>query len=282
MDLLHHLQVMSRWKRVIIAGTLIGILLAALATFKPGAGGVTYRQAESWKATSTLFVTQPGFPWGRTTLPGSDPNQPETARSKDQSFADPARFSVLAVIYTYLAKSEQVDRLGRRLPEGSEVSAREIATASGDTLPLLALETTASTAAAAKALNAERTEALLRYLRDQQDQNKVPEGQRVQVSVLNGPEVAKVSSHGAMLAIAMVFLAFLASIGAAYLFENLRLARLDRERERATASHDDGFWHEGGGDGLDEPWSDDEHAASVGSPEPARRGSWPSAGRSAS
>lgn len=241
MDLLNHLQVMARWKRVIIAGILVGVLIALAFTFRVSFDGgvkVGYRQAEEWKATSTLFVTQPGFPWGRTTLPSIDPNQTTAQQRSDQSFADPSRLSVLAVIYAFLAPSQPVDQIGGAAPPGTTVTAREISTPNGNPLPLLVIETTAPTSIQAKALNRERTLAMLRYLRDQQNQNEVPRGQRVQLKLLKGPEAAKVSSHGAMLAIAMVFLAALASLGAAYLFENLRLARAARAATKLPAAAD--------------------------------------------
>lgn len=251
MDMLHHLRVIGRWRKVVIGGTLVGILAAFMATFNVSfQSGATYRHAESWESTSTLFVTQPGFPWGRTTLPGVTGPDATTRDQNGTNFADPSRLSILAVVYAYLAQGNQVGRLSGKLPPGATVTASQISN-NNSALPLFTLTATSDTEKGSQALNSQRAQGLQRYIALQQDANSVPENQRVQLSVLNGPTAVKVSSHGIMLAIAMVFLAALASLGVAYMLENLRLARsaegkLDKKPGRDAAGpmpvldHDDG------------------------------------------
>lgn len=65
MDLSLHLRVLWRFKIVLAVGLFVAVFLALLAGTKAS--------ARTWKSEATLFVTQPGFPWGRTVtkyLPG--------------------------------------------------------------------------------------------------------------------------------------------------------------------------------------------------------------------
>jgi hypothetical protein len=243
-DLTQHLRVISRWKKVLILSVVLGVVLAVLFTLKLGSSGPTWRHDAKWESSSRLFVTQTGFAWGRTTLPdrteqgldlpkaekeklaqeANDPNNPK--------FAEPGRLSMLAIIYAFLTQSNTVGTINSKpLPTGSEVSAVPLSDQNEGALPLFDMKTTATTEAAANALNTERTKALMAYLAQQQDANDVPAGERVKLSILNKPYATMVSGHGQMLGVAMLFLALAAGIAACYLLESLRLSR-----ERAAAA----------------------------------------------
>jgi hypothetical protein len=246
-DINQHLRVIRRWHKVIIASLLLGAIAATLFLVKfSTADGFSaeWRRPEKWQSTSRLFVTQRGFPWGRTTLPG-DAGGPNAAAKQDPkvaaeaakqatdatSYADPNRLSLLAIIYSFISQSNTIGQNGHPLPPGGEVSAQELANNNTGALPLFQLNTIAQTKAAADGLNRDRIEALTSYLANQQNVNEVPTGQRVQVTVLNRPEATRVSSHGAMLGAAMVFLALSAGLAASYMLESLRLSRQRRDEE---------------------------------------------------
>jgi hypothetical protein len=238
-DITQHLRVIRRWRKVIICSGALGVVLALVFVVKiswHGGPTIDYRRAQKWQSTSTLFVTQRGFPWGRTTLPSQDttaagqPIPPSAVQqaAKDAngtSFADPSRLSLLAVIYSFIAQSNAIKQINTKLPPGGEVTAQELSTSSNDTLPLFTLTATARTKEAATALNDERTQALQRYLSDQQASNDVPAGQRVEVNLLNRPKAELVASHGAALALALIFLSLAAGVASSYLLESLRLSR---------------------------------------------------------
>src|ERR687895_17826 len=105
MDLRLHMDVLRRWRAVLAAGAVLAVVLGVLVTFKVSPSGLEWRSQATYESTSRTFVTQAGFPWGRTTLPGSDPTQPVVPDSDGprRSFAPPARFTELATIYSYLA-----------------------------------------------------------------------------------------------------------------------------------------------------------------------------------
>src|SRR4051812_14874616 len=103
MNLARHAAVLWRFRAITAAGIGIGILLAILASYRvsfDGGPGLTPRGEETWSATSTLLVTQPGFPEGRVTLPEKqldsgtsstgEPAVDPNAKPSDQiQFADP-------------------------------------------------------------------------------------------------------------------------------------------------------------------------------------------------
>ena len=93
-DITQHLRVIRRWHRVLVASAVLGTVLAGLFLFKVSPSGVEFRRPEKWESTSTLLVTQAGFPWGRTTLPGTDgtdappataATDPNAAKQKDDA-----------------------------------------------------------------------------------------------------------------------------------------------------------------------------------------------------
>jgi hypothetical protein len=236
-DLSQHLRVISRWRKVILASVFLGLILAALLTFKPPTSGkFEWRRPEKWASTSRILVTQSGFPWGRTTLPGStaaadgaDLSDPLTTKKADPNapdYADPGRLSLLAIIYSFISQSNTIGEIGAaKLPPGGTVSAIPLENQRAGALPLIELTTTGYTQAAANALNVERAHALARYLERQQDVNDVAPGQRVKLAVLNRPEATMTSSHGMVLGVAMLFLVVAAGVAASYMLESLRLSR---------------------------------------------------------
>src|SRR3954454_8452504 len=101
-DITQHLAVLGRWRKVILASLFLGVILAALFTIKvpPKDGKIDWRRPEKWQSTSRILVTQSGFPWGRTTLPGggggSDLTDPITGKKTQvdpdaPDYADPSR-----------------------------------------------------------------------------------------------------------------------------------------------------------------------------------------------
>ncbi|HWH92908.1 MAG TPA: hypothetical protein VNT03_03525 [Baekduia sp.] len=246
MDITQHLAVLSRWRKVILASLFLGVILAALFTIKfpPKDGKIDWRRPEKWESTSRILVTQSGFPWGRTTLPGGgtatdlaapltgkkaavDPNAPY--------YADPSRLSLLAIIYSFISQSNTVGGIGGKpLPAGGTVTALPISNQQAGALPIIELATTGYSKAAASALNVERSNALSAYLARQQDANDVPAGQRVKLAVLNKPEAKMIASHGMALGFALVFLAVAAGIAASYVLESLRMSRQEAA-DRAVA-----------------------------------------------
>jgi hypothetical protein len=245
-DITQHLAVLSRWRKVILASIFLGVIVAALFMIKvpPKDGKLDWRRPEKWQSTSRILVTQSGFPWGRTTLPGGtaatpDLNTPLSGKKVEADpstpdYADPSRLSLLAIIYSFISQSNTIgDISAKQLPPGGTVTALPLNNNQAGALPIIELTTTGYSKAAASALNQERSRALADYLARQQQANDVPDGQRVKLAVLNKPEAKMISSHGMALGFALIFLALAAGIAASYVLESLRISRANA----ATADH---------------------------------------------
>src|SRR3954452_7600579 len=249
MDIRYHLNILKRWRRMLVVGVVLGIAIAVLVTFRVGPGGLEWRADPTYTTSSRTFITQPGFPWGRATLGNSNPGQPvpqdvqKNAPSNLRTFADPARFSELAVVYSYLASSDQIRNLV--VPRPGPDQGIRVATipnpATNEPLPLLEIVTTSSSAAGARRLNMSVIAALRGYLRSNVLANQIPPDQRVQLQVLNPPRTAVLTSGRSYTGSVIAFiLALVATVVAIYVRDNLRLGAL-AEARRADETAVDGL-----------------------------------------
>jgi hypothetical protein len=243
MDLRLHLMVIWRFRRIVFGGVLAAFLIAALVLFDPAikhGPSLTPREQETWISSSTLLVTQEGFPWGRSVLPGVDPSAPiaksPEAEGSPTRYADPARLSYLATIYSHFLTSDEVVRLIPDPPPGMSISAQTVkagGNVSAADLPMIALEATADTPEGAARLTRTATEALKDYITTSQASENVPAGQRVELRVIKQTSDA-VLVRGLPWSKAVVAFSFVLALAfaLAYVLENLRprserLASLD-------------------------------------------------------
>jgi len=241
MDLRRHIQVLWRFKAIVIGGAVLGVVMAILASFSVSFSGgpkLEWRSDQTFGSVSTLFVTQTGFPWGRVTLPepallpGADPavTQPDPATMDEKTrreYAAPERFSDLAVVYSYLARSDQVRALIRPQTAPDQILITPIQNPStGAGLPLLLIETHAKSQEMAVKVNEASIEALRQYLREQQDEADIADGARVRIQVLNPPMPAGVTEGRTYMgSVIALILCVAGAIALAYLLENLRSSR---------------------------------------------------------
>jgi hypothetical protein len=232
MDLEHHIRVWWRWRALLGAGLLLAVTVAVLVTFKPtfsGGPDLKWRGSATYTSTSRLFVTQPGFPWGRATLPGLAPGGVADPAVKGESFATPDRFANLALVYSYIAQSDLIRKLisPEPLVDQITVSTPSIP-GSSDPLPLLEIAAKATEPRDAQRLNEGAIEALRGYLNTELDANSVKAQDRVQLQVLNPPLAGELTGGRSM---TLSFVAFLLEIVAAlflvYVLETLRRGRAD-------------------------------------------------------
>jgi capsular polysaccharide biosynthesis protein len=179
MDLLEFWRVARRHRRIIVVGASITLFLATFALFRPYAWGLEVRSPAIYVARSTLFVTQSGFPWGRSAL--TEYVRARGAGEDDVAvprFAEPSRMEYLAYLYSELATSDGVYRIvDRRFPLGTddeEYLAVPMTTANGASLPLIEVSGTSTSKARAVALANTAASALQRYIASEQRANRVP------------------------------------------------------------------------------------------------------------
>ncbi|WP_028065249.1 hypothetical protein [Solirubrobacter soli] len=229
MNLRRHLNVLRRFRVIVAGGVILGIALGTLAIFKVSTSGLEWRSTQTYQSTSTLNVTQHGFPDGRVILADSnaaDPNSPaevQKAKSSDQ-FADPGRFANLAITYAYYAQSDAVRKLIQPTPDPEQVTITPVPAGwnTSATLPLLTLQTMSENPDAAKKLNQSVITALRGYIESEQARNNIPPDNRVRIDILTPPSKAAVLiGHSKTPAIIAFILVMAATFALAYVLDNL-------------------------------------------------------------
>jgi hypothetical protein len=221
---------MWRFRLIIVAGLLLGLLMAFLSytrvSLDHGKPKISYRQAETWRSQNLVFITQRGFPWGRTVFPFNPQSTPTGTQVVPSDFADPARFSQLATYYAQFANSDAVQILiakrARDIP--GSVSAQVLTDPSGRfPLPFVQILGLGPTPAAASSLANKGAGAFIDYLREQQAAAGIPEGQRVELRVSTRARGAILLAGRRKTTPVVIFLTLmLAAIGLAFILENLR------------------------------------------------------------
>ena len=228
MDLRLYLSVLWRFRLLVAAGTVLAVALAILSvasvTFDGGRPRLDYREPLIYQSTTTLFVTEEGFPWGRTVV-GQDALMfdRDGRITPTKPSASPGRFADLAVLYAQLATSDPVRALmARRGPISGAVTATPVASEDG-TLPLISLAAAAPTPNAAVTTADRAAKALLQFIRREQVRNGIDPEDRVVVTVIQRPTPATVLVPRKLTRPVFLFLAVMTAVlGLAFVLENIR------------------------------------------------------------
>jgi hypothetical protein len=237
MNLARHASVLWRFRRVTAAGIVLGIVLAILASYRVSSDGLTPRGSETWSAVSSILVTQAGFPEGRVTLPekqldtgttsDGDSAVDENASPEDQlDFADPARLAALGDVYSKLFMSDEVLRRVKGHPMPNIVQASPFASSQGGVLlPIIQLTTLGGSALGARETNMNVYKGLLDYLADKSSANDIARPDRVELRMINQPQVTLMSGPKPTMAVLAFMLVMLGTIAVTHLLEALRNRR---------------------------------------------------------
>lgn len=230
MDLPFYLRVLWRFRALVAVGLLLALGLAVLSMVRIGPGGVTWRQDEVWVTRSILFVTQQGFPWGYTNpVTADETGKQQRKQTEAGQFADPARFSSLAVLYAQLATSDQVRKLIAP-PDGfirdGEIAAAPVLASDNvfaAPLPLIRLEAAHKTPEAARALLFRATKSFRTFLASEQARNRIPADQRVLVTVVKKAEKPQLLQGRSTTLPVVVFMSVMILVfGLCFVLENMR------------------------------------------------------------
>jgi hypothetical protein len=220
MDLGLYSRVIWRFRKLVFGGVLLAVFLSVLSVAKITSGGLVYRKPEIWQSTSTVLLTQHGFPWGRATLPSSEVGA-------GSGYADPTRFSSLTDLYSQFANSDQVKAI--LLREGAKKSWKLLATPvqpvnpSTGGLPVILLAGQAYTPSEAVKATTLGRRAFLEYVAGQQQTAAIPENQRIDIQTIQSATVPKVFLPRKKTLPIVILLAVLsATFGLAFVLENLR------------------------------------------------------------
>jgi hypothetical protein len=232
MDVSVYLRVFGRFWQLLAFGLVLATALAFFSyvriEFDGALPDVKHRSDETWISASTLFVTQEGFPWGRSILdetlrvPGQD-----GAPSYVPRYGDPGRYSGLAQLYAVLAKSDAVRRMVMKgAPPGARYQPDVVRSPDNSAvLPLIYMNGYGTTPAIAEQMADRAADAFGTYLRQEQARNRIPEAKRVEVVVTSRASSAELFEARSVVRPIFVFLlAFLAFVALAFVLENVRPA----------------------------------------------------------
>lgn len=225
MDLRLFLNVLWRFRAVVAIGAALTLALALLSYVRleldDGRPTLSYRAGETWSSTSTILVTERGFPWGRSLL--ENPARPDVPVVPQHS--DPARFTGLAVLYATLATSDEVRAIVRKGgPIKGTYTAETVRSPDGATfLPFVRITALSDSAVGATKLAKRVTAAFQTYLAKEQRANKIPPARRVQVPVVNQPRSAEMyAGRSRTKPILIAFLGLTLTVVLAFVLENVR------------------------------------------------------------
>ncbi len=247
MDLRLYLRVIWRFRVIVGIGVILACTLSffsyAKLSLQGGSPKISYRQSETWQASSLVFLTQKGFPYGYTVLPYTLSGQQTKGAAPNYvpKYAPPGTFTQLAFYYAPFVQSDGFHALLRQRTHvpGIVQAHTAIDQQLRQAMPYITILGYSSTSAGAVDLANAGSEAFAQYIINQQNANRVPPKQRVEVQVVSKAEGASISTGRKKTTPIVVFLTvLLAAIGLSFVLENLRprIRELDVAAEQPPAA----------------------------------------------
>ena len=237
--------VVKRYKRVVILGTALAVVLAVLSygmpSLKGGMPTVVPRGAEVWSGESQILISQAGFPYGRAVtqvVPGKGTSTPA------EPIGDVSYMSNLSSIYAALANGSDVQQqvaqathialcpltigpIGTATPVAGPVPCSSLVAAplaqpgTGVPLPLLTLTSSAPTAAQASKLASATIAVLRNAVTRQQVASDTPVDNRVQLQTINtGSSATLTNGPSKSIPMLVLFAVISATIALAFILNN--------------------------------------------------------------
>jgi hypothetical protein len=200
-------------RRIAIVGALAAVLLALVAFIRidfANFPALERRNGPDHESTVRLFITQEGFPWGRSALryTTEKEGQPPVLEG------DPDRFATLAVLYAQIANSDQI--LGKvgldgkniiDIPEAKVVTGVVPASQFSETpLPLIDIIATHKSPEAAQSLARQTARHLRAFIAANQRGSAIPQKERVVLQVIDPAEKGRAVGGGSLTLPVLVFL----------------------------------------------------------------------------
>ncbi len=251
-DLRLIVAVLHRFKRQVLGGVLIAVLLSALAygtpTISHGSPTLAPHSPDVWQSEAELLITQASFPYGHASpqyLAGS-------GKTPAVPVGEEGYMSSLAPVYATLANGDAVQRLLGATPDSrSSVKAAEVFdTGTGAPTPFITLTASAPTSAAARRLAARAVGVLEHFVSAQQAKAGIVPAQRVELQVVRDGEPAKlVEGQKLTLPILVGLIVLALTVALAFVRENLdpRMAAVLRAVPATVAAASGGLTRSGNG-----------------------------------
>lgn len=230
MDLALFARVLWRSRFLVLLGLVLACAAAVFATARVdlahGTPQLVYRKPQLYQSNVQLLVTQKGFPEGRSVF-NTTPTMLPSGRVDQPAFADPSRFTGLALIYSQLivGNRERERVFGKRKPPQYEtILASPLAGPNGSGfLPIIQITGVAPNPERAMTLADRAASSFSADLVTRQIQTKVAVSDRVILDRIAGPQnptiYAPRKKTRAIFAFALILML---TVAAAFFRENLR------------------------------------------------------------
>lgn len=239
MDLRSVATVIGRHRTAMAIGVAAALALAFLAAFRIDPGSVPpleRRQPTTYESTARLFVTQEGFPWGRSSLRyTTKPDQPPVVEG------DPDRFASLAVLYANFANTDRVQGKLDEQDRGAVVAkVVTVSQFSSDPLPMIDIVAKADSPGHARELARTVTGALVSFISRNQAQSRISTNERVVLEVIDPARLGKVVSAPSPALPVLVFLTILLlTFAGVFVVDNWRHGRADEKADDPVVPEED-------------------------------------------
>jgi hypothetical protein len=228
LDLKLFARVFWRFRYLMAAGGVLAVVQSVLTIAKPdlshGYPSLALRSAPVYSSSSTLLLTQPGFPWGSAIQQYAPTGVGKTTTPA----GDLGRLTALANLYVQLVNSDILkERVLVRDPSARTISATQNYSVSpsfySSPLPIMTLSGYSSTPARARQATEAGVAVLTDYLTQQQTAAGIPDAQRVVLEEIQLPRKTTIVNPTKKTLPAVVFLTIMAAVVAlAFVLENLR------------------------------------------------------------
>jgi hypothetical protein len=231
MDLKHVLRVLRGYRKLVVVGLILAVVLTTLSYAKPafeqGSPTLKPRGSETWLADGILLISERGFPEGRA-VPSYRPSNPRKG-TPAVAVGDQERLAGLAALYSQYASSDVVRRIALRKGRlNAEVTTEPVTYTTAQfaypqVLPLIRVSATAETPRLAKTAVVRIANAFRSYMTRRQDNAGIPEGDRVLIDYAQKPTKATLISGRSKILPAIVFLSIVTlTVGLALVLDNIK------------------------------------------------------------
>ncbi len=231
MDLVEYGRVVRRQAILVLIGLTITFALMFLSLVRVSGDGMVFRQPPIYQARSELLVTQAGFPVGRAAPP-------------DYQQADSTRMDYLAGLYAELAMSETVRTViqsdGTRLPlpRSSYEVTQVVAPMNQRTFPLIEVAGIGTSEGMAMAVANRVARGLKRFILVNQNRNRVPKAERVDLRVVTTADRAEVLQGVKLTTPMMLFmLGLVVTLACAFARDNVKRNRRGPDSQIPLVEH---------------------------------------------
>jgi hypothetical protein len=222
-----------RYKWLAVLGIVVAIVLAGISVarvhVRHGSVSVTYRQSQKWTSTSTVWVTQNGFPLGRTVYDQCFGKATPSAPSCVPKLVDPTSLGGRTPLYASLVSSDEVKQI---MLESGPVRGTVVGfpvTAPNNQnflLPFFGVSGIATSPAGARSLAERAATAMLAFVQQQQAASDTPAAKRVVLKIVQHANPPVLTNPRSKTRPVAVFLAtLLVVLGLILLLENRRRVR---------------------------------------------------------